>query len=83
MCKLCKKQRMDENFDSYEHQEKERKIIAAITKKQKLPREQNGKLKENYRSNEMERQRIYRPKKINRDSASNIMQRNKTTGERR
>ena len=32
MCKLCKKQRMDENFDSYEHQEKERKIIAALQK---------------------------------------------------
>lgn len=35
MCKLCNKQRKDENFDSYEHQEKERKRIAAISKRQK------------------------------------------------
>ena len=83
MHKLHNKQRMDENFDSDEHQEKERKRIAAIRKSQKLQREQNDNLKENYKSNETERKRIYRRKKTNRGSASNITQRNKTTGEKR
>ena len=50
--KLHNKQRMDENFDPDEHQEKERKRIAAIRKRQKLQREQNGNLKENYRLKE-------------------------------
>ena len=82
MHKLCNKQRMDDNFDPDERQEKERKRIAAIRKRQKLQREQKDNLKENYRLKETEQKRKYRQKNPNRDSASNIMQRNKTTEEK-
>ena len=54
MHKLCNKQRMDDNFDPDERQEKERKRIAAIRKRQKLQREQKDNLKENYRLKETE-----------------------------
>ena len=56
--KLHNKQRMDENFDPGEDQEKERKRIAAIRKRQKLQREQNGNLKENYRLKETTKENI-------------------------
>ena len=54
-----------------------------LEKGRKLQREQNDNVKENYRLKETERKIIYRRKKINRDNASNITQRNKTTGEKR
>ena len=56
--KLHSKQRMDENFDPDEHQEKERKRIAAIRKRQKLQREQSGSLKGNYRLKETTKENI-------------------------
>ena len=78
---LHNKHRMEENFDPHERQEKERKRIVAIRKRQKLQREQNDKLKENFTLKE-KKQRINRSKKTNRGCACNIKQRNKTTGEK-